>query len=108
MIIGCIITGKIADKKRRSAVYFAQVMYIPFLCISVLFRGPIFFGIIMMVILGIGQGAITTSYQSIRGDLAKQYPEIDSTYYALIISFLNSGQAGILPWIVPQTRQPFR
>ena len=92
VIIGCIITGKIADKKRRSAVYFAQVMYIPFLCISVLFRGPIFFGIIMMVILGIGQGAITTSYQSIRGDLAKQYPEIDSTYYALIISFLNSGQ----------------
>ena len=92
VIIGCIITGKIADKKRRSAVYFAQVMYIPFLCISVLFHGPIFFGIIMMVILGIGQGAITTSYQSIRGDLAKQYPEIDSTYYALIISFLNSGQ----------------
>ena len=92
VIIGCIITGKIADKKRRSAVYFAQVMYIPFLCISVLFRGPIFLGIIMMIILGIGQGALTTSYQSIRGDIARQYPEMDSTYYALVISVLNTGQ----------------
>jgi MFS family permease len=92
IIIGCVITGKMADRKRRLAVYFAQIMYIPFLCISVLFRGPIYLGIIMMIILGIGQGAITTSYQSIRGDIAKKYPEVDSTYFALIISFLNAGQ----------------
>ncbi|TFG07203.1 MAG: MFS transporter [Promethearchaeota archaeon] len=92
VIVGCVITGKIADIKRRSAVFLAQIMYIPFLCISVLFRGPIFLGIVMMIILGIGQGAITTSYQAIRGDIAKNYPEMDSTYYALIVSFLNGGQ----------------
>jgi len=45
-----------------------------------------------MIILGIGQGALTTSYQSIRGDIARQYPEMDSTYYALVISVLNTGQ----------------
>ena len=92
VIIGCVITGKIADKKRKLSVYMAQLLYIPFLCISVFFRGPLYLGIIMIIILGIGQGAITTSYQAVRGDIAKKYPEVDSTYYALIISFLNGGQ----------------
>ena len=47
--------------------------------------------IIMTIILGAGEGALTTAGQAVRGDLAKQYPDLNSTYYALVISCLNAG-----------------
>ena len=93
VIVGSIVTGRIADKNRRLAVYIANMMYIPFLVICVLFRGPYILGGIMIFLIGAAQGALTASFQSIRGDLSKQYPELNSTYFAIVISCLNLGQS---------------
>jgi MFS family permease len=93
VIIGSIMTGRMADKNRRFAVYIANITYIPFLIICVLFRGPYILGGVMVFLLGAAQGALTASYQSIRGDLSKQYPELNSTYFAIVISCLNLGQS---------------
>jgi len=93
VILGSIMTGRIADKNRRLAVYIANVTYIPFLVICVLFRGPYILGGIMIFLLGAAQGALTASFQSVRGDLSKQYPELNSTYFAIVISCLNLGQS---------------
>jgi MFS family permease len=93
VIIGSIMTGRKADKNRRFAVYIANFTYIPFLVICVLFRGPYVLGGIMIFLLGAAQGALTASYQSIRGDLSKKYPELNSTYFAIVISCLNLGQS---------------
>lgn len=91
IIIGSIIGGKLADKRRKMAVYVGNLMYIPFFLISAVFIGSLWLGVIMMVILGAGQGAVKAAYQSVRGDIAKKYPKLKSTYYALLISFLNGG-----------------
>ncbi|MGV9199707.1 MAG: MFS transporter [Promethearchaeia archaeon] len=91
IILGSIIGGKLADKRRKLAVYIGNLMYIPFFLISAAFIGNLFLGIIMMVVLGAGQGAVKAAYQSVRGDIAKKYPKLKSTYYALLISFLNGG-----------------
>ena len=99
IIAGCIITGRIADKNRRKSIYFAYIIYVPSLIVSFLFCGAFFAGIlaiilsiIMTILLGIGDGALNTSLQSVRADFAKQYPDLNSTYYALVISCLNAGQ----------------
>jgi MFS family permease len=91
IIIGSVIGGRLSDKRRRLSVYVGNLMYIPFFLISTFFIGNLLLGLIMMVILGTGQGTVKAAYQSIRGDLAKQYPDLKSTYYALLISFLNGG-----------------
>ncbi|MHA1273003.1 MAG: MFS transporter [Promethearchaeota archaeon] len=99
VIIGCIITGRISDKSRKRGVYFANFLYVPCVLTCFIFSGVFFKGIIavilaviMTIILGAGQGALTTSYQSVRGDFARLYPNLDSTYFALVISCLNAGQ----------------
>ncbi|MFO8019912.1 MAG: MFS transporter [Promethearchaeia archaeon] len=91
IILGSVIGGKLADKRRKLAVYVGNLIYIPFFLISTLFIGNILLGLMMMIILGAGQGAVKAAYQSVRGDIAKKYPTLKATYYALLISFLNGG-----------------
>ena len=92
VIVGGVIIGRIADKKRKLSVYIANVVYIPLLLICFLFRGPYFLGIIMMALLGFGEGGLKSSFQSVRADISNKYPDLRSTFFALIISFLNAGQ----------------
>jgi len=99
IMIGSIITGKMADKNRRKSISFAHILYVPCVLVCVFFSGAFFGGLVaiilaffMTILLGAGEGALTTSLQSFRGDLARQYPDLDSTYYALVISCLNAGQ----------------
>jgi len=91
IIIGSILGGKISDKKRRLSVFIGNLIYIPCFVLSVLVIGNLILGIIMMILIGTGQGAAKAAYQAVRGDLAKRYPDLNSTYYALLISFLNGG-----------------
>ena len=89
--MGCIIGGKISDKNRRQSVLIANLILIPVFLLCFLSYYNFIFAILMMILLGFGQGAVRTSYQVIRSDLAQQYPELNATYYALVISFLNGG-----------------
>lgn len=91
VIFGCGLGGKISDKNRRLSVYIGHVILIPLLLFCVLAQINLVIAIIIMIILGLGQGMVRTSYQVVRSDLAQKYPKLTSTYYAIIISFLNLG-----------------
>ncbi len=91
VIPGCSVAGKLSDKNRRFSVYVGHVVLIPSLFLLVLAGLNLIIAIILMVALGFGQGAVRTAYQAIRSDLAQKYPELNATYFAIIISFLNIG-----------------
>lgn len=99
-VIGSLISGKFGDISRRRTVSAVYLIYIPFCLISVLpfifvdtYLVALVFGIIFQVLFGAVQGALVVSNQTVRGDLSKKdYPNLKSTYYALLVSFSNGGQ----------------
>jgi MFS family permease len=99
-VIGSLISGKFGDISRRRTVSAVYLIYIPFCLISVLpfifvdtYIVALVFGIIFQVLFGAVQGALVVSNQTVRGDLSKKdYPNLKSTYYALLVSFSNGGQ----------------
>ncbi len=93
IIIGSIVLGRIADKSRKFAIISIYALYLPFCLLSMLFLGFIG-GLIANIIFGFIYGAITIVGQTIRGDIAKKrFPDLKSTYYAILISFSNLGQS---------------
>ncbi len=91
VLIGLMISGKVSDKNRRFSVFIAHLIYVPFCLICIFFVG-FYLAIVGHLILGVGQAWITISGQSVRADLSKEeYPELQSTYFALLISFNNIG-----------------
>ncbi len=93
IVLGSLIAGRLADKKRRLAVYVAYAVFIPFCLISNLFVGLIL-GMMGQVIFGIAEGSRSISGQTIRADIAqKEFPDVKSTYYALLVSMINLGQS---------------
>lgn len=100
VVIGSIIAGKLGDKSRKKTVTIFYLIYIPFSLASIvpfifvfgLIPGLIF-GLLGITIFGILQGALVVANQTIRGDISKNYyPNLKSTFYALLISFANGGQ----------------
>jgi MFS family permease len=99
-VIGSLISGRFGDISRRRTVSAVYLIYIPFCLISVLpfifidtYIVALVFGIIFQVLFGAVQGALVVSNQTVRGDLSKKdYPNLKSTYYALLVSFSNGGQ----------------
>lgn len=99
-VIGSLISGKFGDISRRRTVSAVYLIYIPFCLITVLpfifvdtYLVALVFGIIFLVLFGAVQGALVVSNQTVRGDLSKKdYPNLKSTYYALLVSFSNGGQ----------------
>jgi MFS family permease len=95
-----IFAGRYSDKGRRNASRFFYLTYIPFCIISIIpflfiadFLPALFIGLIFILLFGGLQGALVVTNQTIRADLAKHdYPNLKSTYYALLISFSNAGQ----------------
>ncbi len=100
-VIGSLITGKYTDKQRKRTILKAFLIYIPIslVCVVpfVIFNGvfivALIFGVILQIIIGAAQGALTVSNQTVRGDLTRNYyPNLKSTYYALLIALNNLGQ----------------
>lgn len=93
IIVGSLIFGRLADKKRKRSMFLIYSIYIPSILVSSVFFGVVL-GIMGHIIFGLAYGAITVVGQTIRGDIAKRnFPDTKSTYYALLISFSNLGQA---------------
>lgn len=101
IVIGSITAGKLADKGRRKTLTRVYFTYIPLCIISVLpffifgeFLFALIYGIIILLIYGIVQGALVITTQTINGDIAKkEYPDLKSSFFALLISWWNMGQA---------------
>ncbi len=100
-VIGSIIAGKLVDKGRKRTLTIVYFIYIPFCIISVvpfLISGELIlaliYGIIAILIFGAVQGALNITTQTINGDISrKEYPDLKSSFYALLISWWNGGQA---------------
>ncbi len=101
VVIGSMLTGKYVDKGRKKTVIKTYLIFMALCVITiipfVLFDIPIvalIFGILIQVLLGGVQGAMTVSNQTVRGDLTKKYyPELKSTFYALLVALSNFGQS---------------
>lgn len=95
-----IFAGRLADKGRKRAAKTFYLSYIPFCLISIVpfiftagFYYALIIGLIFLLLFGGLQGALVVSNQTIRADISKKdYPNLKSTYYALLISFSNGGQ----------------
>jgi len=93
IVLGSLIMGRFADKTRKGAMKLVYFIYIPIGLVSNLFIG-IFLGLGAQILFGFIYGSITIIGQTIRGDIAKKnFPDLKSTYYALLISFSNLGQS---------------
>ena len=101
IVIGAITAGKLADKGRKKTLTRIYFIYIPLCIISVLpflifgeFLFALIYGLIAILIFGAVQGALVITTQTINGDIAKkEYPELKSSFFALLISWWNLGQA---------------
>ncbi len=90
ILLGSFISGRLADKNRRHAVYFGHLVYIPWLIFSVFFI-RLEWAIIGYITLSFSNTVINVANQTIRGDMSKKYPEMKATYYAITISAANFG-----------------
>ncbi len=99
-VIGSLISGKLTDKSRKKSLTLSYLIYLPFCMISVIpflltggFILALIYGLIGQVIFGTVEGWRVVVSQTIRGDLTRtHYPELKTTYYALLISISNLGQ----------------
>ena len=100
IFIGSPIAGKFGDKNRRNTSFLIFKIYIPFLLILIVpfifnlgFTLALILGLIFLLIQGGIQNGFTVINQTIRGDLAKKYyPNLKSTFFALLVSLVNLGQ----------------
>lgn len=93
VVIGSLLVSRITDKSRKKGINLIYTIYLPFCILSTLFVGLVF-GLIAQIIFGFIYGSVTIVGQTIRGDIAKKnFPDLKSTYYALLISFSNLGQS---------------
>jgi MFS family permease len=99
-VIGSIFAGKYSDKFRRKSIVTAYLIFIPFCLVSIIpfiltgaYLVALIYGLIGQILFGAVSGALLISGAAIRADIVKkEYPELKSTYYALLISFWNGGQ----------------
>ena len=100
-ILGSLVSGRFSDKDRRKTALIAYYVYIPLILFTIVpfvltnaFLPAIIIGIFLQVALGFIQAWLLISGSTIRGDIAKkEYPDLKSTYYSILISFWNFGQS---------------
>ncbi len=100
-VVGSITAGKLADKGRKRTLTTIYCIYMPFCIMTVLpfliigeFLLALIYGLAAILIFGAIQGALVITTQTINGDIAKkEYPDLKSSFYALLISCWNGGQA---------------
>ncbi|MFO7794753.1 MAG: MFS transporter [Promethearchaeati archaeon] len=99
-VIGSLISGKFGDVSRKRTISSVYLTFIPYCLLLVLpfafttnFYIALVFGITFQILFGGIQNALMVVNQTIRGDLSRNYyPNLKSTYFALIVSLINLGQ----------------
>ncbi|TFG01638.1 MAG: MFS transporter [Promethearchaeota archaeon] len=91
IIIGAILAGIIADKKsRRLAITSGLFLYIISL-ILILLPVPIPVLLVFAFLVGAANAWYWAAYSALAGQYAKNYPGMISTFFALLLSFINLG-----------------
>ncbi|MHA1734189.1 MAG: MFS transporter [Promethearchaeota archaeon] len=93
VVLGSLMAGRLADRGRKTAIRVSYLLFVPFCLLSNLFVG-FWLGLAGYLVFGLADGNRTISSQTIRGDIAqKEFPDLKSTYYALLVSTINLGQS---------------
>jgi MFS family permease len=91
IIVGAILGGIVADKiSRRTAVYSSMGLNTISLLLLLL-PAPLPALIFFAFLVGLASGWIFSSFVAVAGEYSQQYPEFDSTYFSICISFINFG-----------------
>ncbi|MFX0071321.1 MAG: MFS transporter [Candidatus Hermodarchaeota archaeon] len=91
IIFGSIVAGIIADKKsRRLAIILGLLLYI-FSLFLILLPVPIPILLIIAFLIGTASAWYWAAYSALAGQYAKKYPDMISTFFALLVSIINIG-----------------
>jgi len=91
ILIGAIVGGQIADKKSRRKGVYISILVIPISLLLLVIDVSVYVLIFFAILVMLGLGMRHSSYSAIIGEMAKQHPEMDSTYFSLCNSFANLG-----------------
>ncbi len=88
---GSIIGGIFTDKKSRRIAVLLSIFFISTSILLLLIPVPVILLLIFSAIVGFSNGWGFSSYTAIASEYSQQYPEMDSTYYSICVSFVNFG-----------------
>lgn len=91
VIIGAVIGGYLADKKSRKLAVYSSFLITSTALLLLLIPVPLWLLFILSALLGSTWGWRNSGYSSVVGEISKQYPEMDSTYFSISNSFANFG-----------------
>jgi len=91
IIIGAVAGGYFSDlKSRRNSVFISLIISTAaLLLVAIPFNVLIL--LVIANIVGVGMGWRHSSYSSCLGQVAKEHPEMISTYFSIANSFVNVG-----------------
>ncbi len=91
IIIGAVLGGYFSDlKSRRNSVFISLVIStVALLLVAVPF--DVWILLLISNLVGVGMGWRHSSYSSCLGQVAKEHPEMISTYFSIANSFVNVG-----------------
>lgn len=91
IVLGAVFGGIISDKSsRKNSIYISLILTTAALLLLIIPAHWIF-QLVIACMLGAAMGWRHSSYSAVLGQLAKRYPEMDSTYFSIANSFVNIG-----------------
>lgn len=91
VVAGALIGGRIADLVSRKLAVYSSFIITSISLLLFLIPVPLIFLLIFGCLLGSTAGWRNSGYSAVVGEISQQYPEMDSTYYAICNSFANLG-----------------
>ena len=91
IIVGAILGGIISDKTTRKKSLIMSLSLNTVSLVILLLPVPAVLLIIFATLVGVASGWIFSAYSAITAEYSQQYPEMDSTYFAICVSFVNVG-----------------
>jgi MFS family permease len=93
IIIGAILGGAISDLISRKIGVYLSLIVTTIALLLILVDTEIIILLIFAGIIGVGLGWRHSSYSAVVGEMSKQHPEMDSTYFSICNSFANLGNS---------------
>ncbi|MGV9172377.1 MAG: MFS transporter [Promethearchaeia archaeon] len=91
VIFGALIGGYLADEKSRRLAVYSAFLVTSAALLLMLIPVALWLLFILSAFLGSTWGWRNSAYSAVAGEVSKQYPEMDSTYYSICNSFANFG-----------------
>ncbi|MFO8020079.1 MAG: MFS transporter [Promethearchaeia archaeon] len=91
VIFGALIGGYLSDEKSRKLAVYSSFLVTSAALLLMLLPVTLWLLFILSAFLGSTWGWRNSAYSAVAGEVSKQYPEMDSTYFSICNSFANFG-----------------